>query len=318
MRVTVAAGVLLLWCGLSALAQEPGRRYRVGILVTGNAGTILRHTVPELAREGLVDGKNLTIDIRSGPPSSFPQLARDLVASKPDVIVAVSTLAGRAAKDETSTIPIVLGYGDDPVEEGLVPSMTRSGTNVTGQAMLSSVLNAKRLQLLHEAVPRARRVAVLITPPPRHDRQLAAIRRAAEEANIEVIPFVVASRADYDRAFEAMRQAGVDALQIPSATEFAQDVGQLAELAVASKLPTVCEWSWMAEAGCLLGYGPDTTEMRRRTATYIIRILRGTPPGEIPIEGPTLFRFTINGITAQRLRITLPPTVIGRADEVID
>ena len=114
--------------------------------------------MPELAREGFVEGKNLSIDVRSGPPTSFSQLARDLVASRPDVIVAVSTLAGRAAKEATRTIPIVLGYGDDPVEEGLIPSMTRPSANVTGQAMLSSGLNAKRLQLLHEAVPRARRV----------------------------------------------------------------------------------------------------------------------------------------------------------------
>ena len=184
--------------------------------------------------------------------------------------------------------------------------------------MLAPELNAKQLTLLHEAMPNARRIAALAVSAQRYDTILQAMRAVAASVRLDMPTFFAETRANYPGAFTAMRAADAEAPVIVSAPEFNRDADILAALAVEAKLPTVCEWSHMAGEGCMLGYGPNQTELRRRTADYVVRILRGATPGELPIEGPTRFEFTVNLKAAKRLGVELPTGLLLRADEVIE
>jgi putative ABC transport system substrate-binding protein len=184
--------------------------------------------------------------------------------------------------------------------------------------MLAPELNAKRLTLLHEAMPKARRIAALAVSEHRYETILQTIRTIAAGAGLELPTYFAETPSAYPAAFTAMRSAGAEALIIVSAPEFNRDAEILAALAVEARLPTVCEWSHMAAQGCLFGYGPSQTELRRRTADYLVRIFRGRAPGDLPIEGPTRFQFAVNLRTARRLGVELPTSLLLRADEVIE
>jgi putative ABC transport system substrate-binding protein len=276
-------------------------------------------TLPELAKAGFIEGQNLFVDVRVGTAGQMPELARTVLAGKPDLMVAVSDIAIAAAKAASGSVPIVMSFGTgDPIAAGFAASITRPGGNITGLTMLAPETNAKRLTLLHEAIPKARKIAALTVSARRYENILREMRAAAAAVGIELLTFSAESAGAYPAAFTAMRAAGAEALVIVSAPEFNRDAEILAALAIETKLPAVCEWSHMAAQGCLFGYGPNQVELRRRTADYVVRILRGTPPGDIPIEGPTRFAFTVNLKTAERIGVELPTGVLLRADEVIE
>jgi putative ABC transport system substrate-binding protein len=308
-------------------ASAPDKVYRLGVLGPGDATSwplspVRAITIPELAKLGFVEGRNLAVDARYGPEPSLPEFARDLVDGAPDVIVAVSRPAILAARQATASIPIVMSFiGEDPVAEGLVHSLARPGGNVTGLVMLAPELDAKRLDLLREAIEPlapAARIAVLIASPRREDARVAEMRAVAARRGLELLVYPVEGPGDYAAAFRAMRAAGAEALSIVSSPVLFRDPADLASRAREAGLPTVCEWREMALQGCLLGYGPSLSELRRRTADYVARLFRGAAPGELPIERPTRYEFAINLRTAQRLGLELPPPLLLRADEVIE
>jgi putative ABC transport system substrate-binding protein len=286
---------------------------------TAQLESIRAIVLPELAKAGFVEGSNLVLDARAPDQEKLPETAREMVASRPDVIMGVSGAVIEQLKAATSAIPIVMSFSDyDPVGAGFVASFARPGGNITGIAMLATVLDAKRLNLLHEAVPAARRIAVLAVSDRRHAVTLASIRGAAAADGIDIVPIYAALQASYPEAFGLMRAAGAQALVIVAAPEFNRDAEILAALATDAGLPTMYEWSQMAARGCMLGYGPSGPELWRRAADYVIRILRGRPAADLPVEGPTLFEFAINLKTARRLGVNPPMSVLLRADQVIE
>jgi putative tryptophan/tyrosine transport system substrate-binding protein len=315
-------GLLVVACsGTAAFAENAEKIHRLGILAPGaGPSERMRTTIlSELARLGFIEGRNLVVDIRGGPGEQLPAVARDLVSTRPEVIIAVSATAIRAVQQADGAVPIVGAFiGEDPILAGFAASFPRPGGMITGIVMLAPELDAKRLYLLHEAVPAAHHIAALGVNRERDAPNLAAVKGAADHVGIELLPFFGTTSDDYRPAFVAMQHADAAALEILSAPELYSNASKLAALAVEMRLPTICEWAEMARSGCLLGYGPDLTELQHSVASYAARILRGAAPGELPIEEPTHFRFTINMKTAKELGLTIPPSLLARADEVIE
>jgi putative tryptophan/tyrosine transport system substrate-binding protein len=313
MAVVVAAG--------SATAQEPTHVFRLGIIAPSETSISLirQHTLPELARRGFIEGKNLAVEERFGAPEKIAELARTLVRTRPDVVIAVSEIAIRPILEEDPTVPVVMSFmGSDPVKAGLAASIARPGGRVTGLMMLADELDAKRLDILQEAVPTTKRIAVLRGRPPRHDRNTEGLSDRAKKLGLELHYFYADDPTDYPPAFERMRAERVQALLIASAPDFARDAAILSNAATRIGIPTICEWAYMAREGCLLSYGPVNAELRRRTAAFVAQILRGVPAGDLPIEGPVTFEFVINLRTAAALNLKMPPTILARADEVVE
>src|SRR5215469_1159436 len=304
-----------------ASAQEPGRLYRIALITPSEMTVemIRKFQLPELARFGFVEGRNLTLTTHVGPPARMPELAREAIATKPDVVIAISTVAILAVKEASSTVPIVMSFiGEDPIEKGVANSFARPGGRVTGVAMLAAETDGKRASLLHDFVPAARRFAILTGRPPRHAEGAEEARRVARKLGLETDAFYADEPADYVAAFAGMRTARSEALVIISAPDFFRDTALLSRLALEAGLATVCEWASMARDGCLLGYGPNFAALWRRPAEYVARILRGEKPGDLPIEQPTLFDFAVNLRTAKALGLTIPEAPLLRADEVIE
>ena len=301
---------------LAARAQTPNRIYRLGHLANSSDSEAFTRqiTLPELARLGFVEGRNLVFDGRVGQPDALPGLMRELLAGQPDAVVAVGPAIGPAGAG-TRTVPVVT-FGGDPIERGLAQSYARPGGNVTGVVILINELEGKRLSILLEAVPDRRRVAALV--PAASGANEAALRKAAAGLGVELLVFPAAAPSDYPAAFAAMRTQGAQALVIGATPEFNRDVKQLAALALEARLPTVCEWADMARAGCLIGYGPSRIELRKRMADQIAQIFRGVAPGDIPIERPAVFEFALNLATAKSLGLDVPASLLSRADEVIE
>ena len=303
---------------MPARAQTPGRIYRLGNLA--NAVQIERYaretTLPELARLGFVEGRNFVFDARIGAPAQLPALMGELLAAKPDAVIAVGDAAVLAAAAATRTVPIV-GFGGDMVKLGLAQRYARPGGNVTGVSVLTEELDIKRLSLLREAVTERRRVAALLSMTQRVLIE-PVLRKAAQGLGVELHVFPVAAPADYRGAFAAMRTAGAEALIIGGAPEFFRDAKQLAALALEARLPTVCEWADMARDGCMIGYGPSRLELSKRRAAQVASIFRGEAPGNVAIERPTVFEFAVNQKVAKALGLTIPFSVLAQADEVIE
>jgi putative ABC transport system substrate-binding protein len=308
-------------CPIAARAQTTEKIYRLGALspATAQLDSIRSIVLPELAKAGIAEGRNLILDARAGSMEQLPGLARDLIASNPDAVMAVSGAAIGALKAASKTVPIVMSMSDyDPVAAGFAESFARPGGNITGIAMFATVLDAKRLQLLHEALPAARRIAVLAVSERRHEMTLAAMAVTASAEGIELAPVYAEGPASYPRAFTAMRAAAAQALVIVAAPEFNRDAEILAALATDAGLPTMCEWGQMAARGCLLGYGPVAPDLWRRAADYVLRVLRGAAPATLPIEGPAHFEFAVNLKTAKQLAVTIPTSVLLRVDQLIE
>ena len=230
-----------------------------------NAGAVERLRalmLRALARQGSVEGRNLVLEVRTGAAAELPALAEELLATKPDAVLANGSVAIAAVREHSNTVPIVgAAIGVDPVAAGFAVSLARPGGNVTGSLMLAPELDAKGLELLHQAVPTARRIAALGTSPMAARENFAQVGEAAHALGVELSAFYAEVPADYPAAFAAMRSAGAQALAILSAPDFFTNASTLAALALEAELPTACEWREMAEQGCLLGYGPNLAEL---------------------------------------------------------
>jgi putative tryptophan/tyrosine transport system substrate-binding protein len=312
-----AAAWQLVASAMPVQAQTPGRIYRLGHLSSAaDSEAFTRQiTLPELARLGFVEGRNLIFEARVGEPDALPGLMRELLAAQPDAVVAVGPAVAPAGA-ATRTVPVV-SFGFDPIDLGLAASYAQPGGNVTGVVILAGELDPKRLSILLEAVPGRRRVAALLSREG-SEVQDVALRKAAAGLGVELLVFAVATPSDYPAAFAAMRAQGAQALVIGSSPEFQRDGKRLAGLALEARLPTVCEWADMARAGCLIGYGPSRVALRKRMADQIAKIFRGIAPVDIPIERPTVFEFTLNLTTAKSLDLIVPSALLTRADEVIE
>jgi putative ABC transport system substrate-binding protein len=322
--IRTLAGVLLT-APLAAEAQQAAKIARIGYL-TGSLATGAH--LHEAFRQGLrdlgyVEGRNVVIEYRSaeGKYERLPALAADLVALKVDVIVVTSTPAALAAKQATRTIPIVLAWAGDPVGSGLVTSLARPGGNVTGLSMLAPELVGKRLELLTQAVPGVSRVAALWHPgdlPERTEKDMLKEADVAARA-LGVRLQVVEARGpeDFDRAFSDMTRARADAVIVQSTNVFFIERRRLVDLAAKNRLPAMYLTREFVDAGGLMSYGPNVPDLFRRAATYVDKILKGATPGDLPVEQPTKFELVINLKAAKALGLTIPPSLLQRADEVI-
>jgi len=251
-------------------------------------------------------------------PERYPDLAADLVRLPVDLIVAGDTAAALAAKHATRTIPIVMAVSFDPVRDGLVTSLARPGGNITGLSIMVSDLTGKRLELLTEAVPGLSRVALLLDAgPPNWHAQLHDHEAAARGLGVQLLPLEVHGPGAFAGAFQAATQGHAQALLMVQSPLFTTHRARLAELALASRLPTMSGEVGYATAGGLMNYGPRIPEIWHRAATYVDKILKGAKPAELPVEQPMKFEFVINLKTAKALGLTIPPTLLFLADEVI-
>ena len=323
-----ALGMAFLLCGLfnpvSTEAQESARIARIGYLAADHAGIPYRAFLQGLHGHGYIEGRNVLIEYRSaeGKVERLPPLAAELVGLKVDVIVAEVTVAALAAQQATRTVPIVFGAVSDPVATGLVASFARPGGNVTGLSFFAPELVGKSLELLKQAAPGVNRVAVLWQSAGFAEHQGKALRKAAEDA-ARVLGLrlqVVEARGpnDFDRAFADIARARADALMVPTSATFPQARGRLVDLAAKGRLPAVYPAREFVHAGGLLSYGPNVSDLFRRAATYVDKILKGAKPADLPVEQPTKFELVINLKTAKTLGLTIPPSVLARADQVVD
>ena len=302
-------------------AQQETLPRRIGVLLVGTPleSTQVRGLTQGLKDAGYVEGRDVLIEWRSakGNYDRLSELAADLANSKVDVIVVEHTLAVMALKHATSTIPIVMAIVADPVGGGLVDSLSRPGGNVTGLSLMTADLVAKRLQLLKEAAPKATRIAVLFNPAtPFHLTAVPTLKAVAPGMALELQFVPVRSPEDFGAAFSAVARARAQALYIMEGPPFTNAQITLSHVSKA-RLPAVHATSWFAEGGGLMSYGANQTDMFRRSAWYVDKILKGAKPGDLPIEQPAKFELVVNLKAAQALGLTLPQSILLQADEVI-
>jgi putative ABC transport system substrate-binding protein len=316
-------GAVLLAAPLAAEAQPTGKVPRVGFLTA-----FARSDVPQWRegfRKGLRDfgyteGRNIVIEYRyaEGRPERLPRLAAELVRLNMDVIAAETTPASLAVQHATATIPIVMTLVADPVESGLISSLARPGGNITGLSLQLPDIAAKRLQLLREVVPGVSRVGILwnsaspITPP-----QFRAAEAAAQVLGIQLESLGVRALDDFERAFQAATRRGTGALLILDDFFLTRHLTQIAKLTVKARLPAMAGVTGFAEAGVLVSYGPNFAHITRRAVIYVDKILKGAKPGDLPVEQSSKFELVINLKTAKALGLTISPSLLGRADEII-
>jgi putative tryptophan/tyrosine transport system substrate-binding protein len=314
--LALSAGLAL--APLAAWAQPSSKIWRIGFLTPAEISRV--ELIDALRDLGYVEGRTFSLEIRSAKNDldRLPELALALVRAKVDVIVAVSPPAIRAASQATRTIPIVMRFwgGEGLLESGIVASFARPSTNVTGIYMLAAELDAKRLELLLEAMPGAKKVAVL--NPGRGWGAFTEVRRVAHVAKIQLNMTHVPGSTGYERVFETMAKEHVDALLVPSFPRFFLEHHQIIEMAARRRIPAIYEWGENARAGGLMAYGPVRAELDRRAATYVDKILKGAKPADLPVEQPTKFELVINLKTAKALGITIPQSVLLRADQIIE
>jgi len=316
----------LLAAPLAADAQQAGKVPRIGFLGVTSPSDRPSHldAFRQRLRElGWVEGQNIVIDYRyaEGRVDRLPDLAAELVRLKVDLIVAsAGTQAATAAKNATETIPIVMIYVRDPVGTGLIASLARPGGNVTGVSGSAGLeLFAKQLELLKETVPKIRRVAILSNPDNAyHQLAIREVNVAARSLGVQLQLLEARGPNEFDGAFAAMAKERVGALLVLSDAIFGSHRTRLADLAARSRLPAAFGVRDDVEAGGLMSYGPSILDSYRQAATYVDRILRGAKPAELPVERPTKFELVINMKTAKALGLTIPQSVLLRADHVIE
>ena len=305
----------------SAAQQQSGKLSRIGVLMNlyppdASPPQALRQRLRDL---GYVEGENLVIDWRYqlGGINRLPALAAELVRLKPDAIVADVTVAIRAAMQATSTIPIVMASSADAVGTGLVQSLGRPGGNVTGVTIMLAEITAKRLQIFKEVAPNISHVAVLWNPSiPWHRALLKEVEATAPALRLQPVVIGVPSRDDFGNAFSEMRKGRVNAVFV-SHTMTSRARGQIIDFAATNRLPTMFVDREYVAAGGLMSYGSNFTEQFRHAAEYVAKILKGARPGDLPVEQPTKFGLVINLKTAKDLGLTIPQSLLVRADEII-
>ncbi len=310
--------VSLILAPLAVEAQPAGKVYRIGFLRAGEPPRLFIEEFRQGLRElGYVEGQNLIIEFRIGTLDQLPQLAEELVRSKVDVILASASSAGIAAKNATTTVPIVFTSLSHPVEIGLVKSLARPGGNITGLTVNVGAHAGKRLELLRELVPTLRRVAVLTHPGhPTDPVQRKEMEEAARALGLQLNPTAVRGPGDFEAAFKAVGRA--DGLVHIDTPLFTTHRARLAELAAKSRLPAIWAHSTIVEAGGLMSYGTYIPALFRRAAIHVDRVLKGTKPADLPVEQPTKFELVINLKTAKALGVTIPPLLLLQADQLIE
>jgi len=310
---------------LAAQAQQAGKVYRMGYLSTPTRESVengLQAFLRKLRELGWVEGQNLIIEYRwaDGNVERLPDLAAELVRRKVDVIVAPAGSAALAAKNATSAIPIVMIFPSDPVEIGLVASLNRPGGNITGTTFTPGPeIFGKQMQILREMVPRASRVAILSNPAdPSFALQMREVEATSRSLHIRLQHVEAKGPEELDRAFAAMARERADALLVGGTSTFLAHRARLAELAVKDRLPAMYSFRESVEAGGLMAYAVNMAEFVGRAAVYVDKILKGAKPADLPIEQPTKFELIINLKAAKALGITVPQSLLLRADEVIE
>ena len=319
----IAVVVTFAMWGVVAQAQQPTTIPRIGFLITSSPSVIAPRM--DAFRQGLralgyVEGKNIVIEPRhaEGKLDRLPALAAELVRLNVDVIVTSGPTATHPAKAATSTIPIVMAFDDDPVGSGFVASLARPGGNITGLSTLAPEISGKQLELLKEIVPRLNRVAVIGTSTRQGTAQsLKEMELAAGAFGVKVQYLNIQNPQDIETAFRAIGKERADALLVLQSPVFNSQRAQIADLALKSRLPATYPRREFVEDGGLMSYGVSISDLDRRAATYVDKILKGAKPADLPVEQPTKFEFIINLKAAKQIGVTIPQKVLIRADKVI-
>ncbi len=322
-RTFVVAAATLIAAPRFALAQGAVRKARIAYLSANpvRPGDFRSQGFLQGLRElGYSEGKDVIIEHFNAPTvGDLRRFAARAVASAPDIIVAVSTMAAIAAKEQTTKIPIVFFAVSAPVAAGIVTSLSLPGGNITGVSLMSTDLAGKRLQLLRDLVPDLSRVAVFHIPDnTASPRRLAAIQAAGAMLSIAVRPVSARSPEELESGFAEIAAEGMQAVIMVGSFVYTNNVGRIAELALQYRLPTIGGLSQYSAAGVFVSYGPRLTDNFRRAAYYVDRILKGTRPEDLPVEQPTVFDFVVNLKTARALGITVPPILLIQATELIE
>jgi putative tryptophan/tyrosine transport system substrate-binding protein len=322
-RQCLISTAALLAAPLTVEAQQAGKVWRIGVLLTLTAPTedspqAFRQRLREL---GYVEGRNLSIEWRyaEGRSERLPDLAAELVRLGVDVIVADITPAIRAAMRAAPAIPIVMSLPADVVGSGLVSSLARPGGNVTGNSLMLPEITLKQLQLLKELLPKLSRAAVLWEPAmPWHKDMLKEVGAAAPSLGLQLVPIAVQGPGEFEGAFAAMAKQRVEAVLVAGGAVTNTHWARLVDLATSNRLPTTFLIRDAVVGGGLISYGMNNSEMFRRAADYVDKILKGAKPADLPVEQPTRFELVVNLKTAKALGITVPYTIMLRADRVIE
>ena len=325
MKSTCIAIGLLGWLAVlmvaTAVSAQPLRIARVGILNYAAAQDARVNDFREGLRElGYVEGQNLAITYRwaDGRLDRLPGLAAELVASNVDVIIAIGP-AVWAAKRTTSTVPIVIAFSGDPVGNGVVSNLARPGGNITGFSYMSTDLAAKRLELLHQTFPRNARIAVLYNPDePATAQEIRETDTAARAIGVTLLPLAARHPDDLEQAFATAVRERAGALIVLTHGFAVLNRLRIIELAARQRLPTMYGWRDFVDGGGLMSYGPDIPAMVRKAASYVDRIIKGEKPGDLPLEQPARLELIVNLKTAKALGLTIPPSLLLRADQVIE
>ena len=320
---SLALGALLWALGSLADAQQQAKVPRIGYLGTASASANLVRI--EAFRQGLrelgyVEGKSIVIEYRwaEGKLDRIPALAAELVRLKVDIIVASGTTSTRAAKEATVTIPIVMGFNNDPVGNGFVTSLAHPGGNITGLSTLAPEISGKQLELLKEIVPKLSRVAVLgSSTTPGNAQARREIELAAGALKVQLQYLDVLATKDIETAFRAASNGRADAVVVLQSFVVLPQRKQIADLAVKNRLPAIYYSIEYVEDGGLMTYSVSVTDLSRRAATYVDKILKGAKPADLPVEQPTKFELVINLKAAKQIGLTIPPNVLARADKII-
>ena len=317
-RFIAAVAGAAAWPMVARAEQEKiwrvGYLYRHATKVSAALFDVFRIKLEQL---GYVEGKNLNLDVRRADDdyTRLPTLAATLVSLAPNVIVSTTTPATAALQRATSSIPIIMAGVGDPVASGFVKSLAKPGGNITGPSNLSIDLTAKSLELLHAAVPSAQRIAVLRSPNQAHETMLREAYAAAEGLGLKIIPVMARTPADLDATFSIMRQQNCEALFVFADARITQ---KIVELADKWRLPAIYQITGFVDMGGLLSYGQNWTELFQHAAIYVDKILKGANPADLPVEQPTKFELEINLKTAKALGLTIPDSILARADKVIE
>jgi putative tryptophan/tyrosine transport system substrate-binding protein len=317
-------GVVLLLAVAIAHAQPAAKVYRIGFLGTTSPkaahGAFMDSFREGLRERGYIEGKNVTIEYRwaDGDYGRLPTLAAELVQLNVDLILTHGTPGARAAKDATTIIPIVVAIAGDAVATGLVPSLARPGGNLTGSTFFFPEMNAKRLEMLKEALPTLKRVAVLLNDDNRGNVvTFDAMVKTARSINVEVVQVATRNPDDFERAFAQIGRGGAPAVVVYEDALFLAQAARLAALAERHRLPSI-GFREYADDGGLLGFGVDFPAVWRRAAGFVDRIFKGARPADVPMQQPEKFDTVVNLRTAKVLRLAIPPRVLQRADRVIE
>jgi putative tryptophan/tyrosine transport system substrate-binding protein len=319
-RLVVVLALVLLTALLAAHAQPSTKMYRIGYLRGGRGDNAEDQAFKQRLRElGYTEGQNLVIEVRSGGGDAerYPALATELVQRKVDCLVVGGIPAIRAAQQATSTIPIVMINvgGDDPVRLGFITSLARPGGNITGVMDISAELAGKRLELLHEAFPHLARVGHLSDK--RVTAHLHEVEAAARQVGVRIQPLEVQGPEDVEQAFQTARAGHAEALMVVHHGFVMSHRERIAQLIDTIRLPVIYSHSDFVTSGGLMSYGEDRLERGRRAAALVAKIFQGAQPADLPVERPTKFELVINLTAAKALGITLPPSILFQADQVI-